>query len=258
MINYSVSGRKKNPDISIQDFLNLEYMDLDKDKVSTVFGFVEKSSLYGGRIFEQPELSNADVEQLYRLNIGLKLPLTNHYITEAEYQNNFDFLKKYHRKGNSIALVNDDLARWIKRDFPKYELEASVIKNIHTQTTINKYLELYDIIVLPMDLYNNLENLQTLEPKNKLRFFGQSACAYNCPAKICYKTISKINKLNVGEGADLFKCSKSIKQRDIMGFQEFDINLLIKMGFTNFKMIRNIHKKKIEFTNLTNSFKWFN
>lgn len=245
MINYSVSCRQKDKNVDVQDFLNLKYMNIDKNMVSTAFGFVEHSSLYGGRVFCEPELSDFDVEQLYGLDIGLKLPLTNHFVTEKEYEDNHEFLEKYHRKGNSIALVNDELAKWIKRDFPNYEIEASVIKNIHTQKTIDKYLEIYDIIVLPMDLYNDHTLLSTLGPKDRLRFFIQAACAFNCTAKICYKTISKINKLPVGQGNDLFKCSQTIKPRENLGYQEFDINALCEMGYTNFKAIRNIHNKKV-------------
>lgn len=243
MINYSVSARKKDVKQSIYDYLNIKFNNLDKNKVSTVFGFVEQSSLYGGRIFNGAELSRNDVKYLYKMGIGLKLPLTNHYVTDSEYKDNLEFLDKYHKSGNSVAVVNDDLANWIKRDFPKYEIEASVIKNIHTQSTIDKYLDLYDIIVLPMDMYSDLDYLAGLQHKKRLRFFVQAACAYNCPAKVCYKTISRINKSPDGEGEELFKCSQEIKPRDFKGFQEFDMELLIRLGFTNFKIIRNVFYK---------------
>lgn len=241
-LNYSTSCRYKGEDQKLEDFLNLLYPDLDKFAISTVFGFVESSSLYGGRIYTGRELSEEDVELLYRWEMGLKLPLTNHFVTQEEYEKNYQFLEKYHRKGNSVVLVNNDLAGWIKRDFPDYEIEASVIKNISTQSTIDKYLDIYDIIVLPMDLYNDPELLAALQPKDRLRLFLQAACAFNCPAKICYKTISKINKLPIGEGSELFTCSQGKIPRPRKGFQEFDENLLREMGYTNFKVIRNLNK----------------
>jgi len=237
--NYSVSCRNKSADQPVDDFLNLQYPLLDKYAISTVFGFVERTTLYGGRIFTGPELSDNDIQMLYQWEVGLKLPLTNTFVTEEEYEKEYALLEKYHRKGNSVVLVNNDLAMWIRRDFPDYEIEASVIKNISKQSTIDKYLDIYDIIVLPMDLHRAPEFLESLEPKIRLRLFITAACAFTCPAKTCYKSISKINKMPVGEGHELFDCSQNVLPREMEGFQEFDINQLMEMGFTNFKVTRN-------------------
>jgi len=240
--NYSVSCRNKRVDQPVDDFLNLQYPAVDKFAISTVFGFVERTTLYGGRIFIGPELSESDVQTLYNWEVGLKLPLTNTFASEEEYEKEYTFLEKYHRKGNSVVLVNDELARWIRRDFPDYEIEASVIKNISKQSTIDKYLDIYDIIVLPMDLHRQPEYLESLEPKSRLRLFITAACAFTCPAKTCYKSISRINKMPVGEGHELFNCSQNVLPREMEGFQEFDVDQLVSMGFTKFKVTRNPKK----------------
>jgi len=240
---FSASCRGKAADIPVEDFLNLKFPLLDKGCIETVFGFVEQTPLYGGRIFEAPEFSDADIDYLYRHNTGLKLPLTNHFVSREEYESNQWLLDKYHRKGNSVVLVNDELATWIRADFPDYEIEASVIKNIGTQTLIDRYLDTYEIIVLPMTLCTEYSLLAELHPKNKLRLFTNAGCAYNCPARTCYKSISKINKLPADEGFDLFNCSQQKLRRSRLGFMDFDIDRLYSLGYRKFKVLRQFGSK---------------
>jgi collagenase-like PrtC family protease len=57
-----------------------------------------------------------------------------------------------------LPLTNDELAGWIRADFPDYKLEASVIKNI-----------------------DNKENIT---------LFANAGCAYTCPSKICNHSVS--------------------------------------------------------------------
>jgi hypothetical protein len=52
-------------------------------------------------------------------------------------------LHQYHGKGNSVITVSDELAGWIRADFPQYEIEASVIKDIHTIEKLESALQLY-------------------------------------------------------------------------------------------------------------------
>ena len=71
-------------------------------------------------------------------------------MTREEYENNLGFLEKYHHKPNSVIVTNDDLACWIAEDFPEYRIDASVIKNVNTPKKLDRALELYDEVVLPM------------------------------------------------------------------------------------------------------------
>jgi len=59
-------------------------------------------------------------------------------------------------------------------------------------------------------------------------------CALTCPSKICYPSISKINKYRGGE----FKCSQTLKYRELHGMVDFDLDRLAALGFTRFKMLR--------------------
>ena len=76
--------------------------------------------------------------------------------------------------------------------------------------------------------------LDSIPDKSRIRLFANAGCAYTCPAKICYKSISKINKFKGGE----FKCSQSVKERESMGMIDFDLERLQAKGFHKFKLLR--------------------
>jgi hypothetical protein len=158
-------------------FLAKNYPDIPHKEIDSVFGFLEKSTLYGGRPFTEPQISDADVNKLYSVGIGVRIPLTNHYAEPEEYQESLPLLEKYHRDGNAVIVTNDNLARWIRTDFPKYKIEASVIKNIDSCDEIEKAFELYDTVVLPMKLNEDIDFLTQIENKARITLFANAGCA---------------------------------------------------------------------------------
>lgn len=231
---FTISVRGKSDDIPILGFLARNYPGIAHQDIDSVFGFLERSSLYGGRPFTEPQLSDLDVMQLYSAGIGVRIPLTNHYAQQDEYRDNLTFLEKYHRQGNAVIVTNDNLAHWIRKDFPQYRIEASVIKNINTYQGIYDAFEIYDTVVLPMKLNKNPEFLLKIEEKDRITLFANAGCALTCPSKICYPSISKMNKYKGGE----FKCSQSLKYREMHGMVDFDLEELSEMGFSRFKLLR--------------------
>ena len=127
---YTVSARGKKPQYPVFAYLRNNYGNVPLREIDSLFGFVERSTLYGGRAFTRRELSDRDVYQLNNAGIGIRLPMSNHYVEREEYLENKPLLKKFHKIGNSIICTNDDLARWVRDDFPDYRLDASVIKNL--------------------------------------------------------------------------------------------------------------------------------
>lgn len=234
IVTYTVSARNKSPDQPVFAYLRKNYGNLALNEVDSLFGFVEKSTLYGGRGFTRRELSERDVTQLNNAGIGIRIPMSNHDASYKEYQLNKWLLSKYHAPCNSIICTNDDLARWIREDFPQYRIDASVIKNIKTHKKIAAAMALYDSVVLPMPVNEDLEFLAEIDDKDKITLFANAGCALTCPSRICYPSISKLNKGDDGE----FRCSQAIKDRDLLGMVDFPLQPYIDLGFHRFKLLR--------------------
>jgi hypothetical protein len=233
-VTYTVSARSKAPEVPVFAFLRRQYGNLSLREIDSLFGFVERSTLYGGRMFSNRELSERDVAQLNNAGIGIRIPMSNHYVERHEYEENLPILERYHNGINSVIITNDDLARWIRRDFPRYALDGSVIKNLKSHRKIEEALEIYDSVVLPMRLNEDLQFLEDVKQKARIILFANAGCALNCPSKLCYASISKLNKFNGGE----FKCSQPIKKRDLLGMVDFPLKPYVDMGYQHFKLLR--------------------
>jgi hypothetical protein len=237
--NYSVttSARSKPALLHIANFLMHSFAGVDKKNIDSVFGFSDPCKLYGGRIYSGYELTSVDLAYMYDFGIGYRIPLSNFLVNEEVYKESKPFLEKHHKKGNSVIVMKDNLAEWIKNDFPLYSVECSVTKEIDNIDKLNKVLELYDTVVpLPEAFNTNYELLKSINKKDRVRLFLNVGCSYHCPARVCYGSMSRIN-LGI-EGAK-FECSQENKKQYIPnGMTDFDIQKFIDLGFTKFKMLR--------------------
>lgn len=234
-MQYTISARGKKAAQPIQQFIKENYSNIPLEQIDSFFGFTESCSLYGGRFFASTEISRYDVRSLYAMGINLRLPLTNHLASAQEYEENLPFLEKYYRPGNSLIITNDQLAGWIRADFPEYRLEASVIKNIDNLKKMDEAFKFYDTVILPMSSNNDEAFLKSIDRKKNTTLFANAGCALTCPSKICYPSISKANK--VGDYS-LFRCSQKMKERNTIGMFDFDLEHLQSLGFERFKLLR--------------------
>jgi hypothetical protein len=228
---YTISARGKAPEVPVFAFIRKQYGNVPLREIDSLFGFVEQSTLYGGRAFIRRELSERDVFQLNNAGIGVRLVMSNHYVERDEYERNLPLLEKYHRPLNSIIATNDDLAMWVREDFPQYKVDASVIKNIKTHRKIDEALKLYDSVVLPMRLNEDLEFLDEIEAKDRITLFANAGCALTCPAKLCY-VLATHQAAQVGGDGRL--SAATVHRPRISSFQtatvatRFDDGILIK------------------------------
>ena len=257
-MNYTVtlSGRAKLPTQHISEFLASGFPQVPTERIDSIFGFSDfPCKMYGGRpyIRSSPEILDSDLQWMYNQGIGYRIPLTSALVTEEMYEESIPFLEKYHREGNSVICVKNNLAKWIRRDFPLYKLEASVIKEISDENSLNKALELYDTVVpLPAAFNTNLELLASLsnEVRSRLRLFLVTGCAFKCPAKLCYGYFSKFNR---GDEKANFECS----QKDPRYMYQYDGNNqywdkepFMELGITKFKLLRDHKPAELTFGKL--------
>ena len=249
-IKYTISARGKSKFEPVLSFLDKHFKNVSRDQIESVFGFAEKCTLYGGRPAAMRQLSDADTTALSEAGIGFRIPITNHFFNAREYERNRPFLEKYHKKGNAVIILNDDLAKTVRQDFPLYKREASMIKNITTHNQIENNLKIFDTVVLPMQMNDNIEFLKEVEPKERVTLFATAGCAYTCPARTCYRCVSRVNKflssrnilMNI-TGFLIFPffigCSRRKLKRALLGVVSFDLDKFQEMGFTTFKLIRS-------------------
>ena len=193
-VRFIVSGRelRKNRDIIAE--LDNRYRDYGGSaRVASVYASTaQPSPLYGGRPWTpDTSLDDRQVAALYENGIGLDLALSNHFFTEAAYEQTRPLLKQHHREGNGVICVNDELARRVKQDFPLYRTRASMIKGITTLEDIGAALEIYDCVTLPMEANADPELLKAITPKDRVILFANAACAYYCRSRPCYLGVSQ-------------------------------------------------------------------
>ncbi len=227
------------------DYVRIHYPFLRLSQIKGVYGFHEMfTPLYGGRPFNKSNvLTTQNLLEFYNHGIHYYIPLSNHFIDEERYEEALPFLEMHHRPGNTVACVSDSLAKWIRRDFPEYRLSASVIKNLTKKEAILGALEIYDSVVIPATLNNDLRFLKDFEHKDRLVLFANNFCRYTCPSWGCYEGISR--EINTGtNGADTFEdepdCSKKGDNpiyRDELGYVVFNLDIYYEMGYRYFKLI---------------------
>lgn len=227
----SVSARK-SIGWKVLEFIKAAYS-YQLEQIDSVFGFTEFCVLYGGRPYFGAELTDNDISSLYDKGIGYRIPLTNHYANREEYKDSKDFLDKYHQKGNTVICTNDDLAEWILEDYPYYKVEASAIKKLDKLDKVKNALKIYDSVVLPASENNNKDLLNSIEEKDRIRLFIKAGCAYNCKARICYKSFSEHMRDNTTE----LLCSMKLKSREYLGKVNFDMDEFKQLGYSKFKAV---------------------
>lgn len=187
------------------------------------------SPLYGERS-GHVALQAEEVDALRSVGLNIEIPLSGHFFTEEAYEATRPLLDRFHLSGNKIGCVNDDLARAITGDYPTCTVKASAIRWPRTVDDMRRTLELYDEVCRIMDWHDRPDDLQAIEEKDRVTVFANEACANKCPARICYKCISR-QFMNV-EGQKEFRCPPHD-----MRYRDLDISDSRYDGFTNVKLI---------------------
>lgn len=237
-LQFEVSTRHISPAFNAVDYLKINYIYLAIEQIKSVFGnTVYPSRFYGGRSYQlERSLTDAHLEQLEQQGIHLTLTLTGLYFDKKVYQANLPFLQRLYKPGNAIVCANDELAVRLRQDFPDFLLKASLVKNLDTLAKVNKALHLYDRVVIPMNCNDDDAFLSSLPDKSRIVLFANANCAYNCPARTCYRAISRASWGKEKKGG----CSKKKIPRKDEGTVFFNVEKLAKMGFHHFKMVPHL------------------
>lgn len=237
-IKFTVSSRLLLPSWNVYKTLKskLEAINICKiEDVASVFGFVrEYSPLYGGRPYRANHcLTYKHVKKFAKKGIAMSLTMTNHNFDEERYHASIPILEKLENPKNSVICTNDELAKRVKIDFPKYILKASVIKDISTLDGIHKTLELYDYLAIHPKLNDNEALLNSIDCKEKVILFANIKCLIHCDGTDCFRVISdNMNEYTQQAYPCKHKGNESIKKMTIFNLKEDRFQ-----GFKLFKMV---------------------
>lgn len=232
---FYVSGRGKDNNQDMMEYLKEHFP--EADNIKSVYGFLQKMPLYGGRVWRQQDLTEQDLNTLYANGIGLELPLTGQHWNNLDYHNMSSFLEEHHREGNIITCYDRRLRDLIVQDFPLYKTKLSVTSGIRDVKSIGEMTELFDYVVLHPKYNYDFEYLKSLPNKEQLILFGSCGCIANCSgSNSCYTEISKKNYYGVEIGNICYK--QRANMTHINSFTKYDINPYLGLGFNKFKLNR--------------------
>ena len=170
--------------------------DITKFKATSVFGFTEKRTpLWGGRIYQNNVLSDTTVHKILNMGIHFDLVLSNLLYSDQAYRRTIPLLEEYHAAGNGVVVTTNKLAEKIRKDFPKYRIKASCIRNPRSISSIERSLELFDLVSLQPNAIKNRDFISSICQKirDRVILFGSSSCLYNCTRPTCYTGMSQMN-----------------------------------------------------------------
>ena len=247
MLQYNVSGRSLAQSRNIVRVLKTKYRRwMHIGEIQSVFGFaLGFVPLYGGRPYKEDNvIDELQVEQLYDAGINVELTLSNYHFTEKLYRDSTWLLERLERPGNATVVVNDDLARRIKQDFPQYDVRASGIKRLGSHKSINRALEVYDSVTLPPWIIDRGgEFLQKLDDKDRIVIFGVLGCGYQCRERTPDRCYSRCSDHNVSGGKQPLhppSCRTSGRIENYIKYKELDLTAPMFAGFTRFKSIQGV------------------
>jgi len=164
----------------------------------TVYDGINMCKWNGGRINTENFYKDSQIDFYYKRNINIALTFSNHIIDINDKVGN-ELLQKFHKNGNKIILVNEELRKHIRKNFPKYKLVHSITDtgklSVIYKDCINYYKNLetkYDYIVPKMEHAMYLDNNLNL---SKYEIMLNDSCVFNC--SLYNEHFKKINEQNL-------------------------------------------------------------
>lgn len=256
-LNWKVPALFCNDDVMFH-FLNAcDAMDI-KLPIAQVYGSI-KSSWSGGRTSKIREFNKdkaqETIEKYNKRGIGCSFTFSNFHITENLLDDTTanSLLEIASLYDNNYAIVSSDiLADYIRKNYPKIKLEASILKPVYeiedyidTPLYYNNLCEKFDKVVIRPEFCQETNFLKKLKQKNKIDIMVNLDCVYKCPySRKHYDMLADIEN---DKAPDNFAFCNARYYNPVTLHQNVflsnkEIDAIIKMGFTNFKLRgRNVH-----------------
>lgn len=231
--------------IPLIKFINQNMVD---NSEIVVYDGINKCSWNGGRINRDVYYSDSLIEYYYNKGINIALTMSNHKINLLDETGNY-LLEKFHKKGNALIIVNDELRKYVRKNFPNYDLIYSItgmgLLNIPLQDSdVAWYKDLeskYDWIV---PRFEHIFDPRSVElDKTKWEVMLNDTCVWGCKYfDEHFKAIANENTAGRPYSKEVEECwlPKFNPDKDSK-YQEMDIEppamrRLKEMGVRSFKI----------------------
>jgi collagenase-like PrtC family protease len=180
-MRYLIAGAFSKP-IPIIKFISKINTNVDE---IVVYDGINKCKWNGGRINRDVWYNDGLIDYYYSKGVKIALTFSNHNIDLSDPIGN-ELLDKFHREGNALIIVNDDLRKYVRENYPKYDLIYSItgmgLLNIPLQDNdIEFYKDLekkYDWIV---PRFEHIFDKRSDElDKTKWEVMVNDTCVYKC------------------------------------------------------------------------------
>jgi hypothetical protein len=213
-----------------------------------VYDGINKCSWNGGRINRDVYANDALMEYYYSKGISIALTFSNHRINLDNPLGN-ELLEKFHREGNALIIVNDDLRKYVREKFPKYDLIYSITGMGHLNIPLQdsdiafyKQLEQDYNWIVPRFEHVFDPRANELD-KSKWEVMLNDTCVYGCKHYDAhFKAIADENTAGRPYSAEIEECwlpkfdpSKDSKY-DCMDIRPNKMKELKEMGVQSFKI----------------------
>lgn len=135
------------------------------------------------------------VEMLNRHGIGFNFTFSNLLLKEEHLDDvrGNHLLERFHNGQNGVIAGSDVLARYIRKTYPNYRLINTLTHYRKDLDYYRRALDLYDVVVLPPALNQQLGLIEELGP-GRVEILVNETCHRNCPfSKEHYIKISEYN-----------------------------------------------------------------
>jgi collagenase-like PrtC family protease len=237
-----------------------EFYKTDKPLFSAVYDTHQGLIWCGGREpFPFPwsvDESVRRVKEYNKLGISFYAAFNNTLLEEKhlEDENSNYFLKKIYSSKNGIIVANDLLKNYLRKNYPKFKVVASICFCKKKIKDYERMLEEYDQVVLHPDLNRDINFILKIEKgkRKKLSILVNEHCIMNCPyRKKHYHLISKEHLMESlskkrdfccfveKEKEEMFRkmelCYK--KRKGILCLENEEIKFLMSLGIQKFKIM---------------------
>jgi hypothetical protein len=220
---------------------------VDNAKI-VVYDGINKCRWNGGRINRDVFYNDGLIDYYYSKGVSIALTFSNHKINVNDPLGN-ELLEKFHKEGNALIIVNEDLRRHVRENFPKYDLIYSItgmgLLNIPLQDSdIEFYKQLekdYDWIVPRFE--HIFDPRATELDTTKWEVMLNDTCVYGCKHYDAhFKAIADENTAGRPYSASIEECwlpkfdpDKDSKY-DCMDIRPNKMQELRAMGVQSFKI----------------------